>query len=254
MSLALIRSDGDLLERHMFADANFAKWFGHYADAWASYVLPHRGNDGLDKRGLDWREFAQRHYTAIVRCWNVWEFQKRLESPPSDPAGQLRLHADFAGFFAMARAAIENLHKAQVAIAIRANSYEYLDERYGKDFPNIGWLRLPRHALLHNRVLPINSLTDPITIDISLLPACSNRTPDDMSWHKGDRNFRSLVGVIDEAWEAFRLQMNDLWRDLLQQLSSSSRVNAISGTGAGTASANPLAGTGSGVPLPDTGP
>lgn len=90
------------MERRKFGDATFAGWLGAYATVWANHVLTRRQADGLAVP--DWCEFAQRNYTAIVRCWNAWTIQQHVKVAVADGAQvdrQLELHGLLAGFFAM---------------------------------------------------------------------------------------------------------------------------------------------------------
>ncbi|KAA0214261.1 MAG: hypothetical protein EDM82_10160 [Cyanobacteria bacterium CYA] len=102
MSTQQIQASGDPLERRKFGDATFAGWLGAYATVWANHVLTRRQADGLAVP--DWCEFAQRNYTAIVRCWNAWTIQQHVKVAVADGAQvdrQLELHGLLAGFFAM---------------------------------------------------------------------------------------------------------------------------------------------------------
>lgn len=212
MSIATICAQGDPLERHMFADGTFSSWFNAYASVWENHVLPWRGVDGLVSQ--PWREFAQRNYTAIVRCWNAWTLMQRIDRASADGSVEaaLLLHADVAGFFAMSRSAIENLHRAFVDRKIKgANEWAYVDT-FGPSYPNVGWLRHIRNDLLHNRLLPIDHRTKPATIDRSLLP--TDDQDKNKPWHTGVGPPISLVTMIGDVWAVFPQQMNSLWKQL----------------------------------------
>lgn len=242
MSLALILSKGDPLERHMFSDEEFSRWFDAYAIVWGNHLLPQRGADGYANPA--WREFAQRNYTAVVRCWNARTLRQKIKaaSASNSNAGPLLdLHCDLAGFFAMSRAAMENLHWAFVDRKIKTEKdWKYVDA-FGARYPNIGWLRHIRNDLLHNRLLPIDGEHTPVTIDRSLLPTDDVDT--DKAWHHGTGMTTPLVTVIDDVWNVFPQQMNSLWR-ILDTALSAEITGSQCGMGAG--SSTPM-GHGSGV-------
>ncbi|HRQ72504.1 MAG TPA: hypothetical protein PLU35_05700 [Phycisphaerales bacterium] len=244
MSITQIQASGDPLERRMFADATFSEWFGAYVTVWANHVLTRRQADGLVVP--EWREFAQRNYTAIVRCWNAWTIQQQVKAAVADGAQvdrQLGLHGLLAGFFAMTRAAQENLHHAFVNKAKqKPDDFAYVD-RLGTGYPNLGWVRHPRNDLLHNRTLPMRvNPSGVVEVDRSLLPKNGTSVP----WHAGIGDWFALGTLVDDVWGVFPHQMNTLWAELDSRLATARPSTSPScGTGAGTPGG---LGTSSGVP------
>ena len=62
-----ITHSGDLLEREVFQDLEFAGAFHTYAQLWDSHLRTRR-TSGIYIAG-DWEMFSQRHYAAIVRAY-----------------------------------------------------------------------------------------------------------------------------------------------------------------------------------------
>lgn len=264
MSIAEIQRHGDPLERHMFADLTFSGWFGAYATVWANHVLHRRQDDGLVESG--WEEFAQRNYTAIVRCWNAWEIQQQIKNilvkkPPSVER-QLELHGLLAGFFAMMRAAQENLHEAFVDKAGQDKTdFGYVDD-LDTGYPNLGWVRYTRNDLLHNRTLPMGvNPSGVVEVDRSLLPRGDGTS---IPWHDGIGDWLPLITLVNDVWDNFPSQMDTLWTQLdtrlVSALPSSSASSGPGREGAGqrsrpqSALPSPSASSGPGRPTPSPGP
>lgn len=230
MSVEVIRVHGDSLERHMFADATFSGWFSAYATVWAKHVFSRRQSDGFVEEC--WREFAQRNYSAIVRCWNAWTIQRQVKVAVADGAHvdrQLELHGLLAGFFAMTRAAQENLHHAFVNKAEqKTDDFTYVDN-LGSGYPNLGWVRYHRNDLLHNRTLPMRvSSSGVVEVDRSLLPKNGTSVP----WHAGTGDWFALGALVDDVWGVFPCQMNKLWETLNADLNRLHPLREVEGEAA----------------------
>ncbi len=246
MEIELILSHGDPLERAMFSDPYFSRAFDGYAVVWRNHVLPQRREDGY--ASPPWREFAQRNYSAVVRCWNAGRCRDRIAAAGSravNAVDVLDLHGELAGFFALTRSAIENLHGAFVDRQLaRKEDWSILDE-FGSAPPNIGWLRHVRNDLVHNRVIPIDHRQSPVTIDCSLIP--TDKSTQNTAWHDGKGVRKPLAQFVDDVWSAFTKQMNVVWSKLDRSLNGTA-----SGCGTGVGH-GPGVGSGSGVERPTSG-
>lgn len=248
---------GDSLEVLMFSDPYFRTAFENYAVVWEKYVFSQRPDKSkIEYVNQDWREFAQRNYTSIVRCWNAWEAFKRIQiaiSAGNNIERSLTLHGELANFFAMARAAIENLHEAFVDRKIVSKDDWKHVSQFGINYPNIGWIHNFRNDLLHNRLLPIDFRLPTFPVDFTLIPA--TRTNKSTPWDKGKGQFVPLKQVVEDVWRVFPTEMNQLWLTLdselaklpvaTQNVQKQSNVSAGVGIGMGNGRGT---GTGSGLP------
>ena len=120
---------GDPLERALctesLANGTLAVVLVPYANVWQGFILPNREKDQGSMVQDEWIPFAQRHYSAIIRCWHVLHaFERiRVESESARAAQEgddlsslgrilLSLHEAIGSFFSSAGAAIENVQKA----------------------------------------------------------------------------------------------------------------------------------------------
>src|SRR5678815_1858116 len=112
-----IRAKGDMLERRMFADDNFAQSFSMYAEIWMGFVLPNRDPQNPGFAVDEWQAFGETHYSAIVRCWNMRQSLHRIQQlcedflhNDADKAGIiLDLQRELLSFFGSAGAFKDNL-------------------------------------------------------------------------------------------------------------------------------------------------
>lgn len=221
MSIEQLRKCGDTLECHMFADPIFCQWFEGYAKVWSQHVQNRRKEvDGVVSIEPAWEEFAQKNYTAIVRCWNARIIQQQILAIIGNkpgPSGQLELHGLLASFFALTRVALENLVEAFVSRGlVSENKWTHVKEMSGEVFPNLGWIRHMRHELLHDRLLPIwISDNNEYVIDGGLIPS---RSGESASWHEGPGSWMSLKEFVNEVWAVYPKQMNDQWNLLNNKL------------------------------------
>jgi hypothetical protein len=120
---------GDLLERHMYADNDFASAFSLYPVIWAAHILPRRSKGTLCLESKDWQRFAEFHYTAIVRCWNALQTVRRIVSSAekrqdeTDAArAQMNWHDGLACFLWFSGSAKENLQRAFASDPIKCET------------------------------------------------------------------------------------------------------------------------------------
>jgi len=62
---------GDILERRFYGDGLFRNDFDLYPVAWCLAIPEERSPGTIALADAQWTEFAERHYSTIVRCWSA---------------------------------------------------------------------------------------------------------------------------------------------------------------------------------------
>jgi hypothetical protein len=176
--LQLIREHGDLLERHIFADAQFASDFNLYPIVWSLYVLQQRSPGKLGLADLNWLRFAERHYSTIIRCWMAASSQNEIDvlcmeaiDNPS-PALHLRLHRLLFKFYCSLGAAIDNMRFAFAAHPINAEAaFEAVYSRPDVA-ANLRWLYERRTQFIHKAIVPCFNNEGLLSLDAAFFDVC----------------------------------------------------------------------------------
>lgn len=123
----------------------------------------------------------------------------------------------------MARCALDNLRFAYESRGGDLQEADRLINSYGKNLPNLGWIRLMRNDLIHDRLVPLRVHERVLQIDRSLLPvgdghgrrrSGANGRQSAMPWDRGKGNWMDLRQLIESIWDCFPKQINRFWIDI----------------------------------------
>jgi hypothetical protein len=225
--LKAIREYGDLLERHMFEDQQFADHFSLYPRVWADYVLPHREPNQPSLITPQWMPLAQHHYSAIVRCWTMHKLSKRIEATcfemidrPSEIARiLLDLQECLVTFFCSAGGAIDNLRGTYRVQPIGSDAdfqklYEDKEQRY-----SLAWVFERRNQTVHKTLLPCFEKDGLPYFDESLFADLG------VAWNRAKkRDFKCVAEMIERVWQAFIARTRAVWSRMYELLKQKSLV------------------------------
>lgn len=217
--LELLQNDGDLLERDMFADAEFAKAFCIYPMVWSLYVRPHRKLECLTLVSPEWMRFAERHYSCIVRCWMAYTALREIADVCSNTVDRptardhLKLHRLLFEYFCSLGAAIDNLGIAFAEYPIESlNEFNVIYSRHNVEI-SLKDIFERRHQFIHKAVVPCFNGNGLLSLNAS---------------HFGDTEIRwdsprplkvqCVSQICDHYWHHFVKEMRAAWSSLLTQL------------------------------------
>ena len=214
--IEFIQSHGDTFERAMFSDVDFAQKFHLYPEVWSKCILPNRRPGTISLADVNWIEFAGRHYTTIIRCWNAWESHKNivcqceLSIVDSTPLEYLRLHSTLFEFFCLCGSAIDNLgytFGAKPLECMRAFE-ETKSRKHGEN--DLKWFYERRNQFIHSIIVPCFQNDGLPTIDLNLFA-------DSKTVWESERplDLRSVGDVIEKYWKTFVEEMTAAWSCLL---------------------------------------
>jgi hypothetical protein len=219
--IELLKQFGDLLERHMFAEANFAGEFSVYPEVWSRYILPNRETKQPTITTGSWRRLAEHNYTAIVRCWNTRTALQRITDLCTKMAAEgaaalllLELHEAIVTFFASAGAAIDNLRRsfeAEPACCSARGDAALRGE--GEDMGSLRWIYERRTQSVHKILVPCYELEGVPSLDVSLFSDTETHWDD----AKGIDSW-CVASLFEYLWSRFSSQMNGAWAQLFDQL------------------------------------
>jgi hypothetical protein len=219
--LSVIREQGDFLERHIFQDDEFVEAFKLYPAVWAKCVLPNRINNSVSFANDEWSEFASRHYTALIRCWNArlakFEINNLCEATINshDPSIHIKLHGDLFSFFCHCGSAIDNLEWAFASKTINSPNTFANFKIIEKNGRSLKWFYNRRTQWVHHSIVPVNVENGLPKFDISLL------TQDETVWDPcKSTNYKSISEEIDILWADFKYLMSCAWSKLLDRVNS----------------------------------
>lgn len=208
--LDLIRKHGDAVERHIFADDDFANSLSSYPIVWNRYVFGAREAGSLTVSG-DWRLFAQHHYASIVRCWSMYEARTKSVGVARTFDGEahtvLELQGGLLAFYGSMGSALDNLEKCFT------NAPAHGGRQW--DTKSIGDLRAlfdRRNAEVHDGIRPIFGFEGMPVVDKSLY---GDRY---VPWEEGSQNLEELEVWIESEWNVFVQSARAVWSDLLTHL------------------------------------
>lgn len=217
-SVESIRKHGDPLERLFFRDEAFATAFPLYAEVWSKAVLPFRLEGAAHLASPEHEPFASSHYSAIVRCWSVYQTRLRITNISADcvdAAGAseiLALHDALFSYFCLAGAAIDNLEKCFKAKPDRGDAGA---------IGSLEWFYDRRTRMVHQLIVPVWSCQG--------LPQLS---PDTLgkgaTWSSAGATENSVTpcSVVEQTWPLFICKMNGWWSALLTELANQPSPNA----------------------------
>lgn len=201
-----IRSHGDLVEKHIFGNEDFASALHLYPVIWNRYVHPNREVGGL-RVVEEWRGFAQHHYAAIVRCWGMFGAKNAILEGAASWSGTtesiLRLQSELVAYYAFNGSVIDNLNKCFAALDDPTDVKNL--GRFGTSFDR-------RNTEVHDGIRPIFDLDGTPVFDVSLY-AEQHRL-----WEDGLGDLTSLHDWIMSEWSSFIGDASSAWSQLLSCL------------------------------------
>ena len=234
--LELLKQYGDLLEREMFQDVDFAAHFSAYPSVWAQYILPNRNTKLPTLATKPWMSLAEHNYTAIVRCWNVRSAYQRItgictQIAARDASGALILELQevLVAFFSCAGAAIDNLYRAFAVDPVRSTAAGD-HALYGKTFGwgSLKWVYERRTQNVHKVLVPCYESGGVPCFDAALFVDAETH------WDQAKGvKIESIADFMDRIWKEFADQMNGAWFNLygqLQQVEKPPSQEVIMGT------------------------
>ncbi|MBN8597229.1 MAG: hypothetical protein J0L78_06105 [Planctomycetes bacterium] len=212
-ALDLIRRHGDVIERHLFEESDFANYFSIYPEVWARFVLPNRLGGSVEFANAAWAKFCEHHYSCIVRCQSVREAYDTACHLTSqsfqewDAQTLLDLHDALFGFFAFAAAAIENLAKCfQSAPGLAQQTQP--DRGDEREIGSANWFLVRRNSLVHEMIVPVG-------IHDGVPRLCETVFQKHVGWHKADLRSTTTVGdLIEQSWAHF-IRLIQRWESQL---------------------------------------
>lgn len=216
--IQLIRSNGDLLERRIYADESpFCATFFTYAEIWTRHVLPNRSPSAPMLEAGPWSDFARCHYTSLVRCWSAYGAAQNIKTlcrdRPNTMASSadrlLGLNAILASLFLSLASAIELLQKAG-RVAPNSTLVQHWLRPANSPLDHICLLR---NRFAHSWLVPLlpsagTFVVDSIQIDASI---------PDQPWTTYGTAV-DLVGLVDQLWHDFHHHMSAGWQLLATEL------------------------------------
>jgi hypothetical protein len=217
--LTLIRSHGDLLERHVFSVDAFANEFSVYPHVWARYVLPNRVPGKFTLTNPDWIRFAERHYSAVIRCWNARCALEKIRKictesvDRNEACDYLELHEFLIAFFCGAGSAIDNLKYAFAAYPIKClGAFEKKMRRPGAAI-NLAWIYDRRTQYVHKAIVPCFGAFGLASFDASFF------TDTETKWDQTlPLKVESVADLVDLIWSHFVDEMRSCWCELFDLL------------------------------------
>lgn len=220
--LERIIKHGDFLERHMYKSENFANDFSIYPIIWNRYVLVNRKKGKLTLKNSYWQYFAERHYSAIVRCWNTMASHERIINicansiDNNDAAAHLDILEALSSFFYFAGAAIENLQQAFAVKPLeKVDVFIGIKERMVDGGYNLKWFYERRSQCIHKVVVPVFINNGLLSVDTSFFDDTETHWDTARSYKKED-----LEELSRFLWKHFVEQMNKAWSTLADELKS----------------------------------
>ncbi len=215
----IIRDQGDLLERRMFSEGEFAEVFSLYPTVWALYVLPNRSPGHLGLANAEWLRFAERHYSCIVRCWMAHTAlreirslcQSSLDAPTADH--HLQLHRLLFDFFCSLGAAIDNMRFSYAAHPVNSvNDFEKAFSRTDIG-TSLKCLYERRTQFIHKAIVPCFDRNGLLSLDSALFDDTETR------WdQRRPLKISSVADLCDFYWDGFVTEMRSVWSRLLDIL------------------------------------
>lgn len=217
-----IKEYGDLLERHMYSDDEFAALFSIYPMIWNKHLLPKRTPGTLSLTSDEWQRFAESHYTAVVRCWNAMKNVKRVSETAMEnisefdaAKAQLDFHDAFACFFYFAGAAVDNLRHAFEVRPVQCQSaFESIFGHDVADGRNLNWFFRRRHQFIHKALVPCVEESKLLSVDVSFFDEIETK------WDKPCFTVKltDAVNLVESLWSQFSAQMHAAWSKLFEML------------------------------------
>jgi len=211
-ALENLRTFGDRLEREIFRDGKFATKFKVYPSVWQSYVLPYRDPKKPRMIKGDWQQFAEHHYTTIMRCWTAFDAMQHIDSEcetlscKRNDAALLRLHGVELTFYAAMGSAWENLNDCFTSPPVRLGTE--MDDGPDSDVYPI------RNHFIHEVLVPIEDGDHGLVwFGTSLLKA------DNLHWSDAiDGSNDEVAEFHGKRWSEFVKTMNRRWSTLYDAL------------------------------------
>lgn len=205
---------GDVLERVMFGDADFAAIFPVYPEIWCRYVLPYRQMHKGTLTGTKWQEFSEHHYSAIVRCWNarntcslIEESCQKIKQYSSVGESILRLHAQLLEFFGSMASALDNMEACFKQIG---DTKAFGSCAGNKQSPwSLCWLFERRTQIIHKILIPIAEYSGIPSMDLSLFMDIDKRWDDE-----NNRPVTEVGEITSRALSEFIRGMARCWATL----------------------------------------
>jgi hypothetical protein len=219
--LQLIRDQGDLLERQIFADEDFAGCFDLYPLVWTRCVLVNRVPGKLALQDLEWLRFAERHYSVIIRCWMAYIARKDIDRLCTDAVDapsalqHLQLHRLLFEYYCSLGAAIDNMRYAFQSEPINAvDAFGAIYDRADIQ-ANLRYLYERRTQYIHKAIVPCFNNEGLLSLDAAMF----NDT--DTHWdNRYPLNLNSASSLCDFHWAQFVDEMRGAWSTLLELLRS----------------------------------
>jgi hypothetical protein len=220
--LSLLKQYGDLLERTMFKDDQFAGCFSAYPKVWARHILPNRAKEQPTVTTKSWMRLAEHNYTAIVRCWNVKQANLRITEicthvAANGPDGDLFLALQEAllAFFCCAGGAIDNLRNAfavEPVCSPKTGNATLYESATG--WGSLKWIYARRTQSVHKVLIPCFLSQGVPHFDASLFIYKETR------WDKpAMTDIQSVDDLQTRIWRDFFVpQMNSAWHVLFDHL------------------------------------
>lgn len=219
----ILLEQGDLLERKMFSDPTFASSFELYPIIWSLYVLSNRKPGFLKLADSNWLQFAERHYSCIVRCWMAYVTHQDIASLCSEALDSptayqhLSLHRLLFQLFCSFGAAIDNLRFAFAAPPIDC-PFEF-EKIYARDDSEISlkWLYERRTQYIHKSIVPCFDRNGLLSLDASLFDDTETEW-----FHRRPIQVKSVAELCEWYWSCFVDQMHSSFSKLLELLKNAS--------------------------------
>ena len=219
--LTLLKEYGDLLERAMFDDINFAAQFSGYPKVWSRYILPNRDKDHPTLATKDWMRLGEHNYSAIVRSWNVRRAASRIDDICTYVAGTrahgaafLDLQEALLTFFGCAGGAIDNLRGTffvpPVSLPTEAPNPLYASQT---GWGSLKWIYERRTQSVHKVLIPCYESAGVPSFDVSFFDNSETH------WDQArGTDVRAIDEIVGNIWLGFAQQMNSAWHVLFDQL------------------------------------
>lgn len=220
-----IRANGDALEQLFFNDDQFAADFSIYIDVWRKCIKPNRVAGSTVAVYGDWSDFAENHYSAIVRCWGVRDAKDKAEAAclqlvkTADATRLIELHQSLVLYFMLAGAAIDNLERCFTGAP--------LGHKEAPDRGDVGkkgslkWFYERRHKAIHRTIVPIGVINELAALDEGLWDTKT-------TWKSTASGGETPVStLIEETWPEFVKGMRALWSKLSTAVTSHGRPRPI---------------------------
>ncbi|MGA7499893.1 MAG: hypothetical protein WBX00_24445 [Isosphaeraceae bacterium] len=215
-AMQLIQVNGDILERKFFSDEDFARSFDLYPLVWKRRVLPFREPDNIDLANTPQREFGEKHYTTIVRCWMAYTANKEIGSQceaafvtPS-VENQLKLHRLLFEFYCSMGAAIDNMEGCFNSPPISSSkAFTTIRDRPTYE-GSLKWLYDRRTQFVHKALVPCFYAGELLHLNAGIFESKEVRWTD----QRPGKN-TEISELCNLHWSIFAGEMKKCWSTLL---------------------------------------